>query len=495
MALAVLRASAVLAQEPIEQQPISTTTPVTAQQPALTGTAPLPFAIADEKRLSDEDLAEKKEGMFVTGMPDLSFDPLNGYGAGAEGYLTFNGSRSDPFFAYTPYRRQIGVEAFVTSNLTRAFRVSLDEPYLLNTKWRLRAEAAYEVNPNQLYFGTTERSLRPLGELLPSASPYAGHPLSSYSAYANRLATVRTGGAGEAARVADNLYDHYTKDEKILNVSLEHAYWGGRVRLVGGFEVAFLRIGHDDGKRVEARDPMTEKKVKVANGRTRLTEDQEAGRIHGGNGGVVTILQSGAVYDTRDLEPDPNRGIFAEVTNELSTRGLGSAFTFDKLFLHAKFYYPILPAYFSKLVLAGRVGAGNTFGPAPFFEYADQWSTEGSIEGLGGFRTLRGYKLSRFMARTMMFGNLELRYRFAQTTLLKQKLGFMVLPFFDMGGGLENEGTMLRDCIMASMDEPFIGLPLSACRTRSPRQRPSRAQVPFGWYAFSGRSALERVVA
>lgn len=395
---------------------------------------PLPFVIADEKRLSDEDLASKKEGMFVTGVPNFSFDPLNGYGAGAEGYLTFNGRRADPFFAYTPYRRRVEMAAFITSNLRREFRVALDEPYLLNTKWRLRAEAAYEVNPNQLYFGTTERTLQHLGRLLPGSSPFANASLGSYDAYANRLATVRSGGVGEAAQVADNLYDHYTKDEKILNVSLEHAYLDGRVRLVGGFEVAFLKIGHDDGKRVQAVDLQTGASVKVANGRTRLTEDQQAGRIHGASGGVVTILQSGLVYDTRDLEPDPSRGVFAEVTNELSTRGLGSAFTFDKLFLHAKAYYPILPRYFSKLVLAGRIGVGNTFGPAPFFEFADEWSTEGSIEGLGGFYSLRGYKQSRFLGRTMAFGNVELRYRFWQTTVFEQTLGFMVLPFFDAGG-------------------------------------------------------------
>lgn len=394
----------------------------------------LPFAIADEKRLSEEDLADKKEGMFVTGIPDLSFDPLNGYGIGAEGYLTFNGSRDDPFFAYTPYRRRIEVSAFVTSKLTRKFLVALDEPYLLNTKWRLRAEAAYEVNPNQLYFGTTERSLQKLGRQLPGSSPFSGRSVNSYSDYTNRLATVRSGGAGEDALVADNLYNYFTKGEEILNVSLEHAYWDGRVRAVGGFEVAIMQIGHDDGKRVKAFNPQTDQSSKVANGRTRLTEDQEAGEIHGARGGVVTILQSGLVYDTRDLEPDPSRGIFAEATNELSTPGLGSAFTFDKVFLQAKAYYPIFPSFFSKLVLAGRIGAGNTFGPAPFFEYADQWSTEGSIEGLGGFHTLRGYKQSRFMGRTMMFGNIELRYRFYQTKLYGHTLGFMALPFFDMGG-------------------------------------------------------------
>ena len=50
----------------------------------------LPFGIADEKRLSDEDLKDKKEGAYVTGTPDISSDPVNGFGIGGEGSLFFN---------------------------------------------------------------------------------------------------------------------------------------------------------------------------------------------------------------------------------------------------------------------------------------------------------------------------------------------------------------------------------------------------------------------
>jgi hypothetical protein len=48
-------------------------TPVTAD------TAP-PFAAA--RRLSAADLAKKREGTFLTGLPDLSSDPVAGFGYG-----------------------------------------------------------------------------------------------------------------------------------------------------------------------------------------------------------------------------------------------------------------------------------------------------------------------------------------------------------------------------------------------------------------------------
>src|SRR4051812_20266175 len=70
-------------------------------------TKKLPFAIAREKRNSDLDLKNKKEGAYVTGVPDLSSDPVNGFGYGGEGSVFFNGKRTDPFFAYTSYRARL----------------------------------------------------------------------------------------------------------------------------------------------------------------------------------------------------------------------------------------------------------------------------------------------------------------------------------------------------------------------------------------------------
>jgi len=42
---------------------------------SLHDTLKLPFAISKEKRLSDDDLKDKKEGVYITGIPDLNSDP------------------------------------------------------------------------------------------------------------------------------------------------------------------------------------------------------------------------------------------------------------------------------------------------------------------------------------------------------------------------------------------------------------------------------------
>lgn len=364
----------------------------------------LPFAIAKEKRLPDDELAAKKEGLSVTGVPDLSSDPLNGFGAGAEGSLFFNGKKTDPFFAYTPYRARLDVALFITTQSQREAKLTTDIPYIFNTRWRLRGEAAFEVNPNNLYFGVTEESLKPLS-YFPGNNP--ANPLvtdASYSNYENNM-------VGKKA-----YYNYYTKKEAVLNISMERSFFEGRLRALIGFEIASVNL----------TTPLNDSSL--------LHQDAMAHRIAGYGRNVVTFAQAGLIYDTRDLETDPSKGSFAELTNEVSLIALGSQYNFNKTFFHYNLYLPVLPRIVKRMTFAGRIAIGYTQGNAPFYEYQDEWSSEGSIEGLGGGATLRGYKQSRFLARVMEFTNLELRYRFATCKFLKQSLAFSAVPFFDAGG-------------------------------------------------------------
>jgi hypothetical protein len=366
-------------------------------------TIKLPFAIANEKRLSDEDLINKKEGTYVTGVPILSSDPINGFGYGGEGSLFFNGKHSDPFFNYTAYRARLDVSLFNTTRNQKEATIKLDVPYIFNTKWRLRLEGGYEKNPNLLYFGTTEQTLNGLTYYPDEDSINNPVTDAKYEDY-------------EKSLVGSNAYYHkYIKEEYVLNVSMERSYLEGKFRVLLGYEIAsFNNTGYP--------------------GNSLLANDFNQKRIKGVGKGVVSIAQVGLIYDTRDLETDPGQGVFSELTNETSLQALGSPFNFNKTFFHFNFYQNLLRKKFKRLVLAGRVAIGYTAGDSPFYEYQDQWSSEGSIEGLGGANTLRGYKQFRFLSRVMTFNNLELRYRFASTRILNQHLAFSAVPFADAGG-------------------------------------------------------------
>jgi hypothetical protein len=375
----------------------------------------LPFAIADEKQLSEEDLLDKKEGSYVTGTPDISSDPVNGFGIGGEGSLYFNGHRSDPFFNYTAYRAKLDFIVFATTKKQKEFFLALDIPYIFNTKWRLRIEGGYEANPNLLFFGLTpQQSLKGLSYY--PANPATDLPDSSRAAVAN----ARWQDYEKNGLVGPNqFYNNYYKKEAVINISMERSFFGDKVGTLIGFELAQLNYATFQGNSL-------------------LKQQSEAGLIKGLGNNFISIVQFGLAYDTRDLEPDPSSGLFLELTDEVSSKTLGSTFNFNKVYGHANWYQRILPSVFPKLVFAGRLAMGYISGDAPFFEYQDQWSQEGDIEGLGGAQTLRGYKISRFVGRLMDFNNFELRWRFAKGKMFNQQFAFSAVPFFDVGGVYNN---------------------------------------------------------
>lgn len=362
---------------------------------------PLPFAIAHEKRLPEDELKDKREGTFITGVPDIGFDPVNGLGYGVEGSITFNGKRNNPFFEYTPYQSKLDVALFNTTRNQRELIFVYDHPYIFQSKWRFRAECAYEINPNLLYFGISDQTLHSISQLA-QQDGMDMNQVSSYNEYERLLGS-------------NSNFNQYSKEEYILNISAEYSVLESKMRLLGGFEIAKLNI------------------TPVGTGRSKIIEDSQSKKMVGLGKSVVSFLQLGLIYDTRDFESDPSQGVYIEITDEISKKGIASNYSMNKTFLQIKSFKRIMPQRFKKFILANRMGIGYTFGNAPFFEYQDEWSSEGSIEGLGGGNTIRGYKQNRFLDRGMFFINSELRLRFFEYQLFNQDISLSAVPLFDVG--------------------------------------------------------------
>ena len=379
------------------------------------------------KRMSDADLAKKKEGAFVTGLPDFSSDPVAGLGFGAQANVFWNGERDNPLFPYTPYLVRLRANAAYYSSNARELALSLDVPYYKGSRWRFRIDAKAQQNPTNLYFGLTEKTLTDLH--LPSDE---NTTYSSYREFDKERQVLRPGTAGEADMVSDGLSNRFMETEFMLNLKADYALGNGRWRIMGGYEIQHLQFRTFEGITTEAFDPATNRQISAPNGLSLLRRDYEQGIIHGLEGGLVSLIQTVLIYDTRDFEPDPTHGIYFEVANEYADKYTGSQFTFDKLFIQGRAYQqlPIGP----RTVLAGRIGIGTIFGnQAPFFEYLDQWSPEGSISALGGRESLRGYRSNRFLAKSMWFANIELRAQIAELIAGSQRFAFALAPFFDAG--------------------------------------------------------------
>jgi hypothetical protein len=435
----------------------------------------LPFRIAREKRLSQEDIRTKKEGWYVTGLPEAGVDPIRGFGIGGNAFIFNNNTREDPFFYYTPYRTQLAISARVFANGRISGSFNIDAPYAFNTRWRLRGDIVYASDPNWQYFGMGSQMLGPL-QYRDRRNPQIFRDADRFSTFERQNAILRRGLPRTAPRdpgaslpfnenfsqlYTDVHYNEVIYNEILLAAAAERTFFEGRMRLMFGYELILIDIDHYDGRLVDgAIDPATGEEVQAIHGKTRISEDYSAklrgdadsfwlqNNIGGYNGGRIGLLQSGLMWDTRDLEPNPSAGIFAEYAQEISAPWVGSEFNFTKHLVQAVFYQRLLPRTFSRMVWASRFALGGIRGKhIPFTEAFDQWgSSEGAgVPALGGDRSLRGYRESRFVASMAGWANTELRTRMFEWNVLNQHLDFNLVPFYDVGRVWNGFGEFFSD--------------------------------------------------
>ncbi len=189
------------------------------------------------KRMSDADLAKKKEGTFLTAIPDISSDPVTGFGFGVRSNIYWNGNRDNPLFPYTPYLARLKANAAYYTSNARELVLSFDVPYYKATRWRYKVDFKAQQNPANLYFGSSENTLNELR--LPSA-PMGGTSYATFSDYDRARKTLRPGQPGEASLVTDALSNRFMEKEFMLNLKVDYAIGKGKWRVLGGYEIQHL---------------------------------------------------------------------------------------------------------------------------------------------------------------------------------------------------------------------------------------------------------------
>lgn len=398
----------------------------------------LPFRISEEKKLSAEKLAKKKEGFYVTGLPRFAYDPIQGLGAGVDAEIFNNGQRDDPFFGYTPYRQKYKVSIWAAQNGKIGANFKADIPYVFNTKWRFRGNFAFADNPNKLYFGIGEASLAPLdppfygdyNDVLRQALP--GDPLL---------------GENPDLLYTDRRFHFLGYRKYALDLILERSFFEGRLRVLGAAGFTLLSYRHYDGERVDDARDADGNAVEAINRGTNITQDYLASlsgdpdaswnrfNITGYDGGFSSKLKAGAIYDTRDFEPDPNSGTLLEYGFGLTNPIIGSDFAYTRHMLQWMQFIPLFTINNKKSTLAVRTAFSAIIGDEIFFrEIFDVWSaSQGRIGLLGGEDNLRGYKKFRFAAPLYGFGSIEWRTQVAEFELFNQDWMVSAVPFFDYG--------------------------------------------------------------
>ncbi|MFN3918615.1 MAG: Omp85 family outer membrane protein [Flavobacteriales bacterium] len=412
----------------------------------------LPFFIHESKKIPDFELEEKKEGTFVTGLPRFEFDPIRGFGIGGNVNLFMNKTKEDPFFDYTAYRHRINAEFFIFQNGRIRYALNYDAPYIFNSKWRLRADMVHWEDPNAQYWGIGRSSLNSLR--FRDKRTGITRNFNKVADYEENLSLAELGSDGNY--YTDFHFNHIQQREQLYNVLGERVMMGGKLRLMFGYEALFTSFSSYNGQVAEEAYNLNGDEVEAINNPT-LLDIQKAdgtwdkfnlGGFTNGNNYMFTSMLAGAlIYDTRDFEPDPSKGIFLQYSHEYSAPWLGSQFNFHKFMVQGQFIHTLKRWNNNKgrLTFAGLAAMGHIFGPN--INFIEMWDLSSQAEAggilvLGGGRSVRGYREARFLAPTVALVNLEMRARLYDFKLLKQHFALGVTPFYDFGSVWDRPGDM-----------------------------------------------------
>ena len=167
---------------------------------------------------------------------------------------------------------------------------------------------------------------------------------------------------------------------------------------------------------------------------------QRAGliRVNEANGGHHLELKAGLVYDSREHEADPTRGIWAELyaygsPDILNGRGK-DGYHYLKLAAHFRHYVPV---WQDKIVFAYHLAyQGKLAGNAPYYTLQNintLYLRQIISDGLGSINTVRGVPYNSVIGDGYAWANVEMRFKIVSFRFIKQNFYLATNPFFDMG--------------------------------------------------------------
>ncbi len=149
------------------------------------------------------------------------------------------------------------------------------------------------------------------------------------------------------------------------------------------------------------------------------------------DGGLVTYLKGGIVYDTRDNEACPMTGLWEEVLLTYAPGFIGNESGWLQLAAIHRQYFTLIP---DKLSLTYRLGyQGIIAGNQPFYLQGNMPDSRNNRDGLGGSKNVRGIMGSRLVGDGYLYANFEARWKIVRFNWIGQSWYFGINPFVDAG--------------------------------------------------------------
>ena len=357
--------------------------------------------------LSAEEEKEMKTGWSFGVLPTATYSVDNGFQAGAFGDVYYYGDGS----TYPDPLHKISWEAsYFTHSHRKRFYLAYDSKYLI-PNMRLNASATYVTDPLYSFWGFNGPA-----------------SVQNYEVWSNRKMTTPTdpnrnvnyyGLSRDMLRILANVQGRVTDN---LNWAAGMNFWHWTVGNMRDNGVK--KEGSDDKMYYDPHLTL----FNLYNG-LGVISDEEA------DGGNALEINAGLVYDTRDMEAAPNKGIWAEAYlngNVIDQRYLKACVYFRQ--------YISIPVHIFKAgdpVFAYRLAWQQTLaGETPIYMIQNiplLVQRNMISEGFGSSNTIRGLRENRILTEGMAWANTELRIKLVKFTLANQYFYVAVNPFFDAG--------------------------------------------------------------
>lgn len=356
------------------------------------------FSLSAQEDLEDIDKIENKEkikqGWNFGGLPVVSFDSDLGFQFGALGnaYNYGDGSR------YPVYNQSLYLEAswftkgsgifrfyYDSDRLIKGIRTSLDVSYMPDQAFHFYGYNGYEAIYNKSWEDE-------------------GNPDYKTS-----------------------LFYRYKREFFRFKVDFQGDIIGSKFRWLAGFDFYNINTSSIDKQKFDIPDT-TQVLFDLYKQWDVIPESEWTG-------GRFTAIKLGFVFDTRDNEPNPMKGIWTEIILVGAPKALSSMERgFTKLSITHRQYFTLVKR---RLSFAYRLAFQSTIsGYTPTYAQTIMYYSKmaGAYnEGLGGIKTLRGVTRNRVVGDGWIEGNFELRWKFVYFEFIKQNWYLAASGFFDTG--------------------------------------------------------------
>jgi outer membrane protein assembly factor BamA len=355
---------------------------------------------ADTTKKSKEKI---KKGWSFGAVPAVAYDSDIGFKIGAVVNFYDFGDGT----IYPDYRHSLYFEYSITTKGSGIAQFMYDSKYLIPGV-RISAEASY----------LTERALDFYG-------------FNGYKAYYN---SAFEDDSPDNPEYRSRLF--YRQERKLLRLraDFQGRFLHDKIRWLSGISNYNIKTDTIDINRLN-RGKSDDKKLPAIGGGLYgdyvqwgvLPNDQ----IYGGN---TTLLKVGLVYDSRDNEPNPVRGMWTEVLFHWAPGFIGNGdYGFSKIAITHRQYFTIVK---DRLSFVYRLSYhGKLSGKIPYYMLPFIMNGGNSLDrdGLGGAKTVRGMLRNRVVGEDYLYGNLEFRWIFLKTVLFNQNIYLALNTFSDFG--------------------------------------------------------------